>query len=53
MAMLRDGIVDIAVTLKPARGEKLVFDRVALTPPIWCAVAITRWRDSRKCVGAT
>ena len=26
MAMLRDGIVDIAVTLKPARGEKLVFD---------------------------
>ena len=29
MAMLRDGLVDMAVTLKPARGEKLAFDGVA------------------------
>jgi DNA-binding transcriptional LysR family regulator len=29
MAMLRDGIVDIAVTLKPARGDKLAFDGIA------------------------
>jgi LysR family carnitine catabolism transcriptional activator len=29
MAMLRDGIVDIAVTLKPTRGDKLAFDGIA------------------------
>lgn len=53
MAMLRDGIVDIAVTLKPAQGEKLVFDRVAFdTAHLVCRrdhplarLQKVRWRD--------
>ena len=53
MAMLRDGIVDIAVTLKPALGEKLVFDGVAFdTAHLVCRrdhplarLQKVRWRD--------
>jgi LysR family transcriptional regulator, carnitine catabolism transcriptional activator len=53
IAMLRDGIVDIAVTLKPARGEKLMFDGVAFdTAHLVCRrdhplarLQKVRWRD--------
>jgi LysR family transcriptional regulator, carnitine catabolism transcriptional activator len=52
IAMLRDGIVDIAVTLKPA-GEKLMFDGVAFdTAHLVCRrdhplarLQKVRWRD--------
>ncbi len=53
MALLRDGIVDMAVTLKPASGENLVFDGVAFdTAHLVCRrdhplarLRKVRWRD--------